>query len=219
MSTATRNIATGWLQIRFTDKPDEDTLTSLRYEGFRFRHGAWKASWSLARQRLARKLCEAIEDICIEPRGKVTQLRDPIFLGRRIRDTERSMWVHEGTLSRDPDSARAQEALEYWRKRLDFYQGKLDEAGGPMILPDLQLGDGYRYQGKVLTIFRINDRSISLASSSWPGTRELVRKDSIRPDLIVVRSIYDRKKALDFARKQRRDRSRRLRMRTAAFKS
>ena len=32
MPTATRNIATGWLQIQFTDQPDEETLTSPRYE-------------------------------------------------------------------------------------------------------------------------------------------------------------------------------------------
>jgi len=65
---ATYNVATGWLQIHFDEKPDREILNQLKAEGFSYRPSTkvWKAKQTSSREALLKKMAGEVEEVKIE---------------------------------------------------------------------------------------------------------------------------------------------------------
>lgn len=65
---ATYNKATGWIQIKFEEKPDRKILDELKAEGFRYRPKSrtWAAKANSVREELIEKLAGKIEEVSYE---------------------------------------------------------------------------------------------------------------------------------------------------------
>ena len=62
---ASYNKATGWLSIKFEEKPSNEVLRKLRDAGFRYepKSRIWRASWTIQREELLKEIAGEIETV------------------------------------------------------------------------------------------------------------------------------------------------------------
>jgi len=62
---ASYNKATGWISVKFEEKPDKETLSKLKDAGFRYepKSKVWRASWTYEREKLVKDIAGEIETI------------------------------------------------------------------------------------------------------------------------------------------------------------